>query len=127
MPRRIRDLNRLVRGWGRYFALAVTKKPFRTLDGWIRRRLRACYWKQWRKPKTRIRNLLSLGVPKDFAVTTGMSRKGPWRIAKTLATHVAFDKPHFSKIGLVSLSDLWRDCAPLRRTAVCGPARTVVW
>lgn len=114
MTRRVRELNRYTRGWARYFSLAVTKTPFRSLDRWIRRRLRMCYWKQWRRPKTRIRNLLALGAPKDLAVKVGVSRKGPWRLAKTLGTHHALDLAFLRRLGLVSISDIWKRCAPLR-------------
>jgi len=48
---------------------------------WLRRRVRACYWKWWRKPKTKIRKLLALGVRLDEAVSHGCSRKGPWRMS----------------------------------------------
>jgi RNA-directed DNA polymerase len=42
-----------------------------------------CYWRQWRKPKTKVTRLLKLGVPKQLAITCGSSGKGPWRSAKT--------------------------------------------
>ena len=63
MEYRIEKLNQYLIGWCGYFALADTKSIFRKLDSWIRRRLRMCLWKSWKKPKTRIRNLIKLGVP----------------------------------------------------------------
>ena len=63
MEYRIQKLNQYLIGWCGYFALADTKSIFQELDGWIRRRLRMCLWKNWKKPKTKIRNLISLGVP----------------------------------------------------------------
>ena len=58
MDYRIAKLNQYLIGWCGYFALADTKSVFKELDGWIRRRLRMCLWKNWKKPKTKIRNLI---------------------------------------------------------------------
>lgn len=117
MERRLQELNAYLRGWIHYFGLADTKTIFSELDHWIRRRLRMCYWKQWKRPRTRIRNLLALGTPRDHAVTTGNSRKGYWRLSKTLATHTGMDKKWFVRLGLVFLRYAWGKLAPLRRTA----------
>ncbi|MEQ9410916.1 MAG: group II intron maturase-specific domain-containing protein, partial [Fuerstiella sp.] len=54
-----------VRGWTAYFCLEQRKTLFRELDKWLRRRIRACYWKWWRLPKTKVRKLLQLGVRRD--------------------------------------------------------------
>ena len=54
---------------------------FSRLDEWIRRRVRMCFWKQWRYPRTRIRKLLQLGVSRDQAISHGASRKGYWRLS----------------------------------------------
>ena len=53
MERRLTELGRYVRGWMGYFGLASQLKLFDTLDQWIRRRIRMCYWKQWRRPNRR--------------------------------------------------------------------------
>ena len=117
MERRLQELNAYLRGWINYFGLADTKTIFSELDQWIRRRLRMCYWKQWKRPRTRIRNLLALGAPRDHAVATGLSRKGYWRLSKTLATHTGMDNKWFLRLGLVFLRYAWGKLAPLRRTA----------
>jgi RNA-directed DNA polymerase len=117
MERRLQELNAYLRGWIHYFGLADTKMIFSDLDHWIRRRLRMCYWKQWKRPRTRIRNLLALGTPRDHAVATGASRKGYWRLSKTLATHTGMDKKWFLRLGLVFVRYAWGKLAPLRRTA----------
>ena len=62
MKRRLTDLNRYVRGWIGYFGLARQFDTFVALDGWIRRRIRMCYWKQWRYARTKVRHLRRLGV-----------------------------------------------------------------
>lgn len=76
MEERIRRLNQYLTGWCGYFALADTPTPFNQIDEWVRRRLRMCLWKQWKKPKTKIKRLIALGVPKAKAYEWGNSRKG---------------------------------------------------
>ncbi len=115
--RMIGELSRYLRGWMGYFGLASTKNVFSRLDEWIRRRVRMYLWKQWRLPRTRIRNLLRLGVPRDLAIPHGASRKGYWRLAKTLGGHLGMTKQWLRAQGLVFLRYLWGDLAPLRRTA----------
>ncbi len=100
-----------------YFALAATKSVFANLDEWIRRRVRMCFWKQWRLPRTRIRKLKQLGVPHDVAVPHGTSRKAYWRLAKTLGGHMGMTRQWLLDQGLVFLRYLWSELAPLRRTA----------
>ncbi len=117
MPRMLGELRRYLRGWIGYFALAATKGIFAELDAWIRRRVRMCFWKQWRYPRTRIRKLKQLGVPHDVAVPHGTSRKAYWRLAKTLGGHMGMTKPWLLDQGLVFLRYLWSELAPLRRIA----------
>ena len=57
MPHRYQELRRYFQGWVGYFCLVPIKSFFSELDKWVRRRLRSCYWKQWRSPRTRIANL----------------------------------------------------------------------
>jgi hypothetical protein len=97
--------------------LASMKNVFSQWDGWIRRRIRIYLWKQWRLPRTRIRNLLRLGVSLDQAITHGVSRKGDCRLSKTLGGHAGMTKQWLRDQGLVFLRYLWGDLAPLRRTA----------
>jgi RNA-directed DNA polymerase len=113
----IGQLSRYLRGWMGYFALSSTKRVFTRLDEWIRRRVRMCYWKQWRLPRTRIRKLMQLGVDRDTAISHGASRKGYWRLAKTLGGHVGMTKRWLRDQGLVFVRYLWSEFAPLRRTA----------
>ena len=117
MERRLAELRRYLRGWIGYFALSETKALFVELDEWIRRRVRMCYWKQWRYPRTRIRKLLELGVRREIAIPHGASRKGYWRLAKTSASNCGMTKKWLLDQGLVFLRYLWGELAPLRRTA----------
>jgi RNA-directed DNA polymerase len=117
MTRRCQELRRYFQGWVGYFSLVPLKSTFSKLDKWVRRRLRSCYWKQWRRPRTRIANLLKLGVPKRKAILHGASKKGPWVLSKTEAMHIAITDDHLRRQGLVSLEDLWHKSAPKRRIA----------
>ena len=91
---------------------------FSKLDKWIRRRLRSCYWKQWRRPRTRVANAEEAGHSrKREAVTHGISSKGPWVSSKTEAMHIAITVDYLRKEGLVSLEELWNKFAPKWRIA----------
>lgn len=103
MEVRIELLNRYLAGWCGYFALADTPSKFKEFDEWIRRRLRMCKWKQWKKPKTRVRKLIGLGVPDFKSHEWGNSRKKYWRIACSPILHKTLDNSYWSQRGLRSL------------------------
>ena len=103
MELRIQKLNRYLIGWCGYFALADTKSIFEQLDGWIKRRLRMCLWKNWKKPSTKERNLVQLGVPKWRAHEWGNTRKSYWRISKSPILHRTLGNSYWSHLGLKSL------------------------
>ncbi len=105
MEQRIKELNQYLTGWGGYFVLADTPSVFQELDSWIRRRLRMCLWKQWKKPKTKVKRLLSLGIPKDKALEWGNTRKGYWRTACSPILHRSLDNQYWNSNGLKSLTD----------------------
>ena len=96
-----------------FFGLANQLKLFAQLDGWIRRRLRMCYWKQWRRPKRRREMLIRLGVSRRQAIR----RQSYWHMSKTIATGVGLINAWLQDQGLLSLKTLWSELAPLRRTA----------
>jgi RNA-directed DNA polymerase len=105
----IQNLNRFLRGWFNYFGIADSPSPFRRLDGWIRRRLRDVLWRHWKKIKTRIRRLISLGAPRVMAIRTGKSSKGPWRTVRTRAVHKALGISFFENAGLFSMLQKWKE------------------
>lgn len=104
---RIHRLKQYVQGWMGHYGCGLKYDDATALDGWIRRRLRACYWKQWRRPRRRIRELIKLGVRQREAIRIGLSRKSYWRLSKTLATNCGLSNAHFERIGLVSVRTLW--------------------
>jgi RNA-directed DNA polymerase len=107
MEERLTQLAWYLRGWMGYFGISDYYRPVPELDHWLRRRVRLCYWKQWRWCKNRIRNLLALGTGRRHAILTGLSRKGYWRLSKTLATQTGMTNEWLAKQGLVSIRDLW--------------------
>jgi RNA-directed DNA polymerase len=127
MERRIFVVNRFVRGWVGYFHLADTPRPFGDLDEWLRRRLRQVRWKQWKRPKTRRRNLRALGMPERSAREWAGSRKGYWRSAGSAPLQRALPNAYWREQDLVGSSDSYRRLRDAKRTARCGPARRVVW
>jgi RNA-directed DNA polymerase len=109
MEERIKELNQYLIGWCGYFSLADTPSVFLSMDSWIRRRLRMCLWKQWKLPKTKVKRLLSLGIPKDKAFEWGNTRKGYWRTAGSPILSRALDNQYWNSNGLKSMSDRYND------------------
>lgn len=105
MEERIKELNQYLIGWCGYFSLADTPTTFKDMDKWIRRRLRMCLWKQWKNPKTKVKRLISLGMPKDKAYEWGNTRKGYWRTAASPILTRALDNQYWISNGLKSLLD----------------------
>ena len=94
-----------VRGWVNYFRLADMKGLLRTTDEWARRRMRAVYWKQWKKIKTKYRMLKALGMEHWKAKELANSRKGYWRMAKVL--NQIFSNKIIVKLGYTSMLDYY--------------------
>lgn len=108
MPDRVALLNRFVAGWCAYFALAETPSTFESADEWLRRRLRQVRWKEWKRPRARIRNLLALGIPRQKAYEWGNSSIGYWRMAGSPPLTRALPNAHWAQLGLQSFSSRWR-------------------
>lgn len=103
MERRIDKLNRYLIGWLGYYQLAETPSIFKKLDAWIRRRLRMIRWKEWKKVKTKYKNLIKCGIKKGKAWEWANTRKAYWRVAKSPILHRALGDQHWSDQGLKSL------------------------
>ena len=107
MEYRMKKLAEYVRGWMNYYGISEYYRPIPEIDEWLRRRIRMCYWKRWRKTRTKVRNLLKLGASKRQAIMTALSRKGPWHLSRTMATHSAMTNKWLSEQGLISVKQLW--------------------
>jgi len=97
-------LTRLITGWVNYFRIADMRGNARELDGWIRRRIRMCYWKQWKKIRTKQDNLVRLGLDSSKAWEYANSRKGGWSIAGSVVLNRTLSNECLGKLGFPSLS-----------------------
>jgi RNA-directed DNA polymerase len=107
MDYRLHKLGQYLRGWAAYFGISQYYRPVPELDEWIRRRVRMCYWKQWRWARTKIRHLLDLGVALKTAIQHAVSSKSFWHMARTPALQQALSDAWLKAQGLVSVKDLW--------------------
>jgi RNA-directed DNA polymerase len=101
----VKELSVYLIGWRGYFGYCQTPSVLRGLDEWIRRRLRAIAWKQWKRGSTRFTELRRCGVGRDLAAQTAGSPHGPWRLANSPALTIAMPNRYFSSLGLVSVAD----------------------
>jgi group II intron reverse transcriptase/maturase len=97
------ELTPLLRGWLNYFRLAEVKGIFEELDSWIRRKLRNLIWRKWKRPLTRMKQLMRRGLPRVQALKSAMNGRGPWWNAGAAHMHAAFPKSYFDRCGLLSL------------------------
>ncbi len=93
-------LNRYLTGWWNYYRLAEARYIFKSLNGWIIRRLRCVMWKQWKNPRTKVRELLKRGISRKYAVTCGNARKKSWRMSRVKWVIIATPNRYFSSLGL---------------------------
>lgn len=106
MEVRIHKLNQLVQGWTNYFKIGDIKKYAKQMDGHIRRRLRACRWKEWKKLSTKYRELKKLGISKNDAWKCANTRKGYWHSSNTPFINAALSNRYWENHKLKSLLDL---------------------
>ncbi|MDA3937685.1 MAG: group II intron reverse transcriptase/maturase [Spirochaetia bacterium] len=107
MEYRFQKLNQYIRGWMNYYGISQYYSPVQNIDDWLRRRIRMCYWKQWRYPRTKVRKLMELGVPRDFAIMTGASSKSYWHLSKTLQANAGMSNKWLEKQGLINIKAQW--------------------
>ncbi|PLY13080.1 MAG: group II intron reverse transcriptase/maturase [Sedimenticola sp.] len=103
--RTLAELAPKLRGWANYFRHAGVKGVFEELDGWIRRHLRKILWRQWKRPLTRARKLMRLGLSEVRAWTSATNGRGPWWNSGASHLNQALTKKRFDRLGLVSLMD----------------------
>jgi RNA-directed DNA polymerase len=109
MRQRIPVLSRYVTGWLNYYGHSRSYSQLLELDQWLRRRVRLCYWKQWKRPRTRRRHLLALGIPKDEIKLASRSRKGYWRMAGNSIVQRALTKQWLWDHGVPNMRQQWVD------------------
>ena len=91
-------------GWLNYYGIASLKTKMREWDEWLRHRIRANIWKQWKKPKTKRKNLMKLGVPEYYAHMAANSRRGYWFTVNTGAVTRGITNERLTRAGFFELS-----------------------
>ena len=105
---RLKKLKEITTGWVNYYKLADMRRKLEEIDGWIRRRLRACIWKTWKKVKTRFKNLKKLGIQKQKAWEYANTRKGYWRISNSPILNKTITNQRLINHGFKSLSSQYK-------------------
>ena len=110
-------------GWLNYYGIAFLKTKMREWDEWLRHRIRAYIWKQWKKPKTKLKNLMKLGVPEYYAHMAANSHRGYWFTVNTGAVTRGITNERLTRAGFFELSPAYESI----QTACIGRAvyRTV--
>jgi RNA-directed DNA polymerase len=103
LARTIRELNPILRGWGHYYRLADVEGVFEELDQWVRRRLRLLLWRQWKRPRTRAKELQKRGLDRSRAKRAAYNSFGPWWNAGASHMNQAVPISTLAQMGLVSL------------------------
>jgi group II intron reverse transcriptase/maturase len=106
--RRKEALRQYITGWVNYFKLADMKMLLLRVDEWYRRRLRMVIWKQWKRIRTRGRNLMKLGIVKYKAWEFANTRKGYWRTAKSPILTRSVTSDRLRQAGYIFFSDYYR-------------------
>ena len=104
LEQRIIKLNKVNIGWINYYGIAKCKGIVVQLDKWIKQRLRMCIWKQWKKVRTRYKNLKKLGLNHYQAIKFSNTRKGYWRVANSAILMTTLTNQFFNDLGLKSLT-----------------------
>jgi retron-type reverse transcriptase len=99
----IEELNKLLRGWVRYYRLAQVKGVFEDLDKWLRRKLRCQIWRQWKRAYTRAKEMMKRGLEESRAWKSATNGRGAWWNAGASHMNKAFPKSFFDRMGLDSL------------------------
>lgn len=96
------------RGWLNYYGTARIKNPIDAITGWLYHRIRMCIWKQWKKPKTKKRNLMKLGIPEYFAHQAANSRRKYWYVSGMGAVNRALTKERLINSGFYDLATAYQ-------------------
>ncbi len=103
----IKKLKQSITGWVNYFKIADMGKLLNKLDEWLRRRIRMCYWKRWKKTKTKHNNLVKLGIDNSKAWEYANTRKGYWRISNSPILSRALTNERLKKKGFPTLTEMY--------------------
>ena len=97
-----------MRGWLNYYAVASMKTNIENLNKWLYHRIRMCIWKMWKRPRSKMKYLMKLGVPVKLAYMAANSRRGYWRTSNTIAVKMALRKERLIGKGYYDLSNAYQ-------------------
>jgi len=104
----LEKIKEYMRGWLNYYGIADMKKKIEDLNKWLYHRIRMCIWKQWKLPRTKMRNLVKLGVAEHYAATIAYSRKKYWFISNNKAVIWALNKERLINSGFYDLATAYQ-------------------
>ena len=104
---RIQAINQTLRGWINYFQLASIHQHLKTLEYWLRNRLRYCIWHDWKKPDKKRRSLIRLGVDPGIAYAWSRTRMGGWRVAQSPIMGTTVTVERLQKRGYINWLDYY--------------------
>jgi group II intron reverse transcriptase/maturase len=110
------ELIRYIRGWMGYYKIASLASKLKKWDGWLRAKMRAYIWKQWKRVKSRYRNLKQLGMDHNTAYMWANTRKGYWRTAHSQVLSMTLTNRRLEELGVVNLSKLFQSLNANLRT-----------
>jgi RNA-directed DNA polymerase len=99
--------SQFIRGWINYFGIANCYQLCVGLDRWIRLRVQMAYWRQWRKPRTKVSSLMKLGVRVQSVVACAITSNDSWHSSKTPGVRQALSNGYLKSQGLYALRDVW--------------------
>ena len=104
----LEEIKVYARGWLNYYGIASMKNPIEEVNKWLYHRIRMCIWKQWKKPRTKVKNLMKMGIPKDLAWQAGNSRRGYWFTTQTVAINMAMTRERLIASGFYDLATAYQ-------------------
>jgi len=99
----VKELAKYLTGWRGYFGFSQTPSVLENLESWMRRRLRSIIWRQWKRGKTRYKELRQRGIPHYQAAVAAGAPHGPWHMARHATVQQAFPNAYFDSLGLPRL------------------------
>ncbi len=98
----------MIRGWVAYYRLSEVQGVFEVLDQWMRRKLRCILWRQWKRPRTRRKMLVTLGLDPEQARLSAWNGRGPWWNAGAAHMHLAMPTRKLLDMGVPSVLSEYR-------------------
>ena len=100
-------LTQFIRGWVNYFGMADMKRLLQSNDEWLRHRIMAIYWKQWKKVKTKFKELKKLGVEEERAWICANMRNGNWFCSGYITLQGAFNNKKLRELGYPTFTEFY--------------------